>query len=46
VLGGLLADPTLAERLGAAGRARARTEFLPDRHLDQYVDLFSRLARS
>jgi trehalose synthase len=44
VLGGLLGDPAAADRLGAAGRARARTDFLPDRHLDQYVELFSHLA--
>jgi trehalose synthase len=45
VLGGLLGDSATAHRLGAAGRARARTDFLPDRHLDQYVELFSHLAR-
>lgn len=39
----LLRDPALAERLGAAGRARAREEFLGDRHLEQYAELFSRL---
>jgi trehalose synthase len=44
VLGRLLADPELAERLGAAGHARALADFLPDRHLDQYVDLFARLS--
>jgi len=46
VLGRLLTDPALADRLGAAGHARALADFLPDRHLDQYVDLFSRLART
>jgi trehalose synthase len=46
VLGRLLTDPALADRLGAAGHARALLDFLPDRHLDQYVDLFSRLART
>jgi trehalose synthase len=46
VLGSLLADQGLAARLGAAGRARARTDFLPDRHLDQYVGLFSHLAQT
>jgi len=46
VLGRLLADPAFADRLGAAGHARALLDFLPDRHLDQYVDLFSRLTRS
>jgi trehalose synthase len=43
-LGRLLADPALADRLGQAGRLRALTDFLPDRHLDQYVDLFATLA--
>jgi trehalose synthase len=41
----LLADPALAQRLGAAGHIRAAADFLPDRHLDQYVVLFSRLAQ-
>ena len=45
-LGRLLTDPVLADRLGAAGHARALADFLPDRHLDQYVDLFSRLSRT
>ena len=43
VLGRLLADPALAERLGAAGRARVVEAFLGDRHLQQYVDLFSHM---
>jgi trehalose synthase len=43
-LGRLLEDQALADRLGAAGRTRAFQDFLPDRHLDQYVELFSRLA--
>jgi trehalose synthase len=43
-LGQLLANPRLADRLGAAGHLRALTDFLPDRHLDQYVGLFSTLA--
>jgi trehalose synthase len=43
-LGRLITDPALAARLGAGGRERALTDYLPDRHLDQYVDLFSRLA--
>ena len=41
----LLAQPALAQRLGAAGHLRAAADFLPDRHLDQYVVLFSRLAQ-
>ncbi|HEY3529096.1 MAG TPA: glycosyltransferase [Nocardioides sp.] len=43
-LGRLLVDPALADRLGAAGRERVLEEFLGDRHLEQYVDLFSRLV--
>ena len=37
----VLADPELAERLGIAAHARVLAEFLGDRHLEQYVDLFS-----
>jgi trehalose synthase len=40
----VLADAELAERLGAAAHARVQDEFLGDRHLDQYVDLFSGLV--
>ena len=40
----LLDDPELAGRLGAAGRARVHDQFLGDRHLAQYVDLFERLS--
>ena len=40
----LLDDPDLAERLGTAGRARVHDQFLGDRHLAQYVDLFERLS--
>jgi trehalose synthase len=40
----LLDDGDLADRLGAAGRARVHDEFLGDRHLAQYVDLFARLS--
>ncbi len=42
----VLGDDELAERLGAAGRERVLEEFLGDRHLDQYVDLFARLVES
>jgi len=42
-ISGLLADPRRAARLGAAAHQRAREEFLGDRHLRQYVDLFVRL---
>lgn len=40
----LLADDQLSRRLGRAAEARARSEYLPDRHLAQYVDLFTRLV--
>jgi trehalose synthase len=40
----VLGDPELAARLGTAARARVLEEFLGDRHLEQYVDLFSRLV--
>ena len=36
----LLADPGAAARLGQAARQRVIEEYLPDRHLSQYVDLF------
>jgi len=44
-IAGLLADPGGAARLGAAARRRAREDFLGDRHLRQYVDLFAGLLR-
>jgi trehalose synthase len=40
-----LADPGLAAHLGAAAHERVLAEFLGDRHLDQYVELFARLVR-
>lgn len=40
----LLEDAELAERLGQAARARVLDEFLGDRHLAQYVELFARLS--
>jgi trehalose synthase len=40
----LLNDRELAARLGAAGQARIHDQFLGDRHLAQYVDLFERLS--
>lgn len=43
-IGRLLADPALAERLGAAARQRVLDEFLGDRHLAQYVELFGGLV--
>jgi trehalose synthase len=39
----LLCDPREAARLGGNARARAAIEFLGDRHLDQYGQLFARL---
>ena len=36
----LLRDRALAARLGANARERAASEFLGDRHLDQYAELF------
>jgi trehalose synthase len=36
----LLRDPPLATRLGQAGRERARTLFLNDRHFVSWVDVF------
>ena len=41
----LLQDRAEAERLGANARARAVAEFLGDRHLNQYAELFERLMR-
>jgi len=40
----LVSDPALAARLGAAARQRVQSDFLGDRHLIQYVDLFARLV--
>jgi spore maturation protein CgeB len=37
----LLADPERAERMGAEGRERVRTQFLGARHLLQYVDIIA-----
>jgi trehalose synthase len=39
----LLGDPDGAARLGAEGHQHVRDEFLGDRHLAQYVDLFASL---
>jgi trehalose synthase len=39
----VLQDSALAERLGAAARARVLREFLPSRHLMQYAALIERL---
>jgi trehalose synthase len=40
----VLADPELAAGLGAAAHTRVLDEFLGDRHLEQYGELFSRLV--
>ena len=40
----LLADPQRARQMGMAGRARVRDHFLGDRHLEQWAELFDRLA--
>jgi trehalose synthase len=39
----LLDDPALGARLGRSGHERVRAEFLGDRHLTQYLDLFEDL---
>jgi trehalose synthase len=44
VLRGPTVDGTLALRLGAGAHARVLEHYLGDRHLSQYVDLFSRLV--
>jgi trehalose synthase len=41
----LLDDPAYAELLGANARRRAVAEFLGDRHLAQYAELFAELDR-
>ena len=41
----LLDDRELADRLGAAARTRVHDQFLGDRHLAQYVELFEASAR-
>jgi trehalose synthase len=43
LVGRLVDDPALADRLGTAARERVRDRFLGDRHLRQYVDLFTSL---
>ena len=42
----LLHDRGLADRLGVAARARVQDQYLGDRHLAQYADLFERLSTS
>jgi len=43
LLTGLVRDPERAARLGTAARERVREQFLGDRHLIQYVDLFGEI---
>jgi trehalose synthase len=45
LLGGLLADPAEASRMGSAARRHVLDEFVGDRHLLQYADLMKRLLR-
>jgi trehalose synthase len=40
----MLADQPLSVRMGVAARERVRDQFLGDRHLEQWADLFERLA--
>ena len=40
-----LADPAGSERMGAAARERVRDQFLGDRHLTQYAELFADLVQ-
>jgi trehalose synthase len=42
----LVSEPELAERLGKEARRRAIEQFLGNRHLAQYVEMFSELVRS
>jgi trehalose synthase len=42
----LLDEPSFASRLGKAGHNRAYTEFLQDRHLEQYAALFATLEHA
>jgi trehalose synthase len=42
----LLDDPAYAELLGENARRRATTDFLGDRHLEQYAQLFEQLDRA
>ena len=40
----VLEDHQLAERLGRAAHARVLDEYVGDRHLERYADLFERLV--
>jgi glycosyltransferase involved in cell wall biosynthesis len=39
-------DPLLARRMGDAGRDRVRRAFRPDRHIDEFLDLYREVARA
>jgi len=43
LLGRLLSDSGLRQRLGEQGHERVRTEYLPLRHLSQYAELLERI---
>ncbi|TMF11328.1 MAG: glycosyltransferase [Chloroflexi bacterium] len=43
LLGRLLSDAALRQRLGEQARERVRTEYVPLRHLTQYADLLERI---
>ncbi len=43
-LGRLLDEPDLTSRLGRSARARVLADFVGDRHLEQYAELFGRLV--
>jgi len=43
LLGRLLSDPELRQRLGGQASERVRTEYLPLRHLTQYAQLLDRI---
>jgi trehalose synthase len=43
-ISGLLADPKHATQLGDAACERVRSQFLGDRHLGQYIELFGQLT--
>jgi trehalose synthase len=40
----MLADGAGSARMGLAGRERVRDQFLGDRHLEQWAELFERIA--
>ena len=46
LLESVLGDPDLAAELGPAARERVRNDYLGDRHLEQYVELFEQLLRT